>query len=339
MFSYIRKFVDDIFLMGLKRGDIIWFLNSVVSSITMNGYVFSAVFLCTLYCTVEISGDLFMLTQKCALNQILTFAPMFVTSCIVLSCCLPLMLGRHNYLRIYKAYFDLRSLKSADRAGLSEIRHVFNQALLATFVLVIFTVLAVFTLIPYREHFQQTMWPVLAGDNRNLSELKLVDDKNFQSYVACQLRACIKLDVKLRRFADLIIAYIKWIILIHIATGILLFTLLYYIFLGNNTVPGPLGFKFFLLNANLVAYLYAYYSEIFYEQIGNTLAALFETPWHTFNKSNRVLVHIFSINLTKPRFLTAGGVFNVNYSLLISVMHKVFNFLTILLQMTENMNQ
>lgn len=60
-------------------------------------------------------------------------------------------------------------------------------------------------------------------------------------------------------------------------------------------------------------------SDVYYLQVDLVQTAVFETPWYTFNTSNRKLVIIFLSNLTKQQYLTAGGVFDVNYALLISV--------------------
>nr|WJJ63331.1 odorant receptor 31 [Pachyrhinus yasumatsui] len=335
MIAYFHKFIENYFQVALKKGDIVWYINDLVSNITGNGYMFGVTLMIISYCSVEIAGNLYALTQKPTLDQILRFAPMFFASVHVLSCCLLFVVHKYDYTMIYNAYFDVWPLKPTDKESVLEIRNVFHKALITTFIFLVIAVSGVIGLMPYHVNIEQTIWPVLAVLTlipdvsptiqfsvallnslytifkayflliynlhymqlcilyqvqsillkRRLNSIKcnilkvpqfeLVEHKGYQIWVSCQLKTCIKVDIKLKRFAEMAIVHFKWATFIHTSNGTLLITMLLYAIVGQDTLPCPVAFKVFLLGCNLTAFMYTHFSEVFYEQVGNSLTALF----------------------------------------------------------------
>ncbi|XP_050297122.1 uncharacterized protein LOC126736677 [Anthonomus grandis grandis] len=172
------------------------------------------------------------------------------------------------------------------------------------------------------------------NDNEDISPLVLIDDRKYQERVKRELKECIKLDIKLKRFSTSLIDYFKWVMIMHVGNAIIILSMLYYVNLFMNGGYDPLSTRCYVLGANLMAVCYAHYSEIYFEQTDLNRNALLKTPWYTFNNSNRKLMLIYLSNLSRPQYISAGGLLDVNYSLLIVVMHKCFNILTILKTMS-----
>ncbi|XP_066249554.1 uncharacterized protein [Euwallacea similis] len=164
---------------------------------------------------------------------------------------------------------------------------------------------------------------------RGLTELRLVDHEEYQHMVQLKLRDCVKLDVKIRRFADSQIKYFKWVMMLVVPNAIVLLSLLAYINVFMAGGDSPIGSLCYTLDGNYMALLYGIYSELYLAQVGLNRLILENTPWHTFSLSNRRTMLIFLSNLHKPKYINAGGLVDFNYQVVIIVMRKVFNLLTV----------
>ncbi|XP_066156398.1 uncharacterized protein [Euwallacea fornicatus] len=170
----------------------------------------------------------------------------------------------------------------------------------------------------------------IAHTKRGLTELKLVEHEEYQHMVGLKLINCVKLDMEIRRFANSQIDYYKWTMLLILPNSILLLSVFAYINMFMAGGDTPIGSVCVSIDANFMALTYGVCSELYLAQVGLNRLTLENTPWYTFSLSNRRTMLILLSNLQKAKHISAGGLVHFNYEVLISVMRKVFNVLTIL---------
>nr|QXE93266.1 odorant receptor 40 [Eucryptorrhynchus brandti] len=363
----VYEWAERLFWQGIRKGDILWFIDRDARVLTKNCLFLVLALAVTVYSSIEVACQLYMLTEKPALLHVLAFTPMFFQSTHVLACTVPLIVQRYDYKKIYADYQKMWPLSGVDQKGLEEMRSIFLKCLCTYVGYYFLCFLCIVSFIPVNGvDYERNLWPSLAGfflinyemhimhmcilynvqcimlrrrletiDQRHQQSpvLLLVDDDSYQEHVRRVLKECVKQDIKLKMFGNSLIRHFQWVMLFHAGNGILLLSVLYYMNIFLRGIFSPMGLLIFLFGANSMAFLYAVSSEIFREQVNLIRDAVFETKWYTFNVSNRKTILLLLTNLTRPRFLTAGGVFDVNYALFISIMHKCFNVMTVLNRM------
>ncbi|KAL1502211.1 hypothetical protein ABEB36_007387 [Hypothenemus hampei] len=148
-------------LVNLKRRrDFLWFLHKKKKSYLDNNTYFFLTWTLTIYCIVEVSCQLILLTEKPSTDQIISFAPIFFVSLQTLSGISSLMLQRTAYDIIYEECTSIWKRERANGAVLEEVRQLFNYSIILIFTLVIIGIVSPFGFINYNGDPEATLLPV-----------------------------------------------------------------------------------------------------------------------------------------------------------------------------------
>ncbi|XP_060531711.1 uncharacterized protein LOC132705246 [Cylas formicarius] len=211
----------------------------------------------------------------------------------------------------------------------------FNHILVfwKVYYIVLYMLNLTYLVVQYKLQVTILKWKIVnitEGLGKNVELGSMRDDANCQREIHERLKVYVQHYWYLKVYGQMVTESLKISLLFHVFSGIALMTSLLYLSLLRDESADTAAFILELVSALYIAFFYVFWAEAFCDQTNVLYDAISLSHWNCFDRSNSVTILILYDNLKRKLFLTGGGIFIMSFRLLVWIVEKVVNLLSVL---------